>query len=71
MLLNRFVGVDTEEELEDKAKELMETNEFIAGIVFLNIDNRRRRSIDIPKDISYKIRMDIDSVPSTSYMKYK
>lgn len=71
ILLDRFIPVASENELEQEAKHLMRKNEFIAGLVFLNMDHRSKRSTDIPHNISYKIRMDIDSVPSTSYLKYK
>lgn len=58
--LDRFVSVESEEELEKKALRLMEVNEFMAGIVFVKSDD---------KTIEYKIRMDIDNVPSTSRIR--
>ncbi|KAI4485555.1 hypothetical protein M0802_012731 [Mischocyttarus mexicanus] len=72
VLIDRMKGFKTEHELETYARSLMETNEFLAGIVFLDMDNERsKRSLDygLPDNITYKIRMDVDYVPSTSRLK--
>ncbi|XP_077295460.1 lipid droplet defective [Arctopsyche grandis] len=63
ILLNRFVPMNSEKTLEERAARLMEANEFSAGIVFMDTDNNTNTNIQ------YKIRMDIDNVPSTSRLK--
>lgn len=77
--LNRFHGFDTEEEVELMAQKLSVKREFIAGMIFLDEDDgiearfRTKRSDDdnggLPKHIKYKIRMDIDNVPTTQRKK--
>lgn len=73
VLVNRTTGFSTEEELEVAASRLTDTNEFLAGVVFLNEASSRpaKRSLDheLPDDITYKIRMDVDYVPSTTRLK--
>ncbi|XP_053595540.1 uncharacterized protein LOC103571174 isoform X2 [Microplitis demolitor] len=71
VLVDRMVGFDTEEELEVEARKLTDTNEFLAGVVFMNTQKYTRRSLDegLPNDVAYKIRMDVDYVPSTKRMK--
>lgn len=72
VLINRMKGFSTEEELQTYARSLMETNEFLAGIVFLeNEMERSKRSLDyeLPDNVTYKIRMDVDYVPSTIRLK--
>ncbi|KAG7198455.1 hypothetical protein KM043_005838 [Ampulex compressa] len=72
VLVDRMKGFPTEEEMEAEARLLMETNEFLAGVVFLH-DNSGRyaRSLEdeLPNNITYKIRMDVDYVPSTRRLK--
>ncbi|XP_066598930.1 uncharacterized protein ldd isoform X2 [Prorops nasuta] len=74
VLVNRVRGFGSEEELEAEAAVLTETNEFLAGVVFLqdeSVGSRDRRSTDqeLPDEVSYKIRMDVDYVPSTRRLK--
>ncbi|XP_014612694.1 PREDICTED: uncharacterized protein LOC106791527 isoform X1 [Polistes canadensis] len=72
VLIDRMKGFSTENELEIYARSLMETNEFLAGIVFLDKETERsKRSLDyeLPDNITYKIRMDVDYVPSTTRLK--
>ncbi|KAL6258986.1 hypothetical protein P5V15_008908 [Pogonomyrmex californicus] len=73
VLVNRTIGFSTEEELEEAASRLTDTNEFLAGVIFLNdaSSNRMKRSLDheLPNNITYKIRMDVDYVPSTRRLK--
>lgn len=72
ILVDRMIGFDTEEELEVEARKLTQTNEFLAGVVFLDFNSKRqRRSYDqgLPNDVTYKIRMDVDYVPSTKRLK--
>jgi hypothetical protein len=72
VLVNRTRGFATEEELEAVASRLTETNEFLAGVIFLEDDSSRtKRSLDseLSDNITYKIRMDVDYVPSTKRLK--
>lgn len=73
VLINRTRGFSTEEELEEAASRLTVTNEFLAGVIFLDSDSSHlaKRSLDheLPNDITYKIRMDVDYVPSTRELK--
>ncbi|XP_020291877.1 uncharacterized protein LOC109858741 isoform X2 [Pseudomyrmex gracilis] len=73
VLVNRTIGFSTEEELEEAASRLTDTNEFLAGVIFLNdaSSHRSRRSLEheLPDNITYKIRMDVDYVPSTRRLK--
>lgn len=63
--LNRFVGFSSESELERAAKNFTKANQFIAAIVFTNLKNHN----NLPQTIEYKIRMDIDYVPTTKELK--
>lgn len=73
LLVNRTIGFSTEEELEAAASRLTDTNEFLAGVIFLDdtSSHRAKRSLDneLPDNITYKIRMDVDYVPSTRRLK--
>lgn len=63
--LERFVGFDDEGKLEEAAKSLTKSHELIAGLVFLNMTGLK----EIPRNIHYKIRVDIDFVPTTKMLK--
>lgn len=52
---DRFIAVETEKELEDMAYALNHKKMFYAGVFFTNLT----------KDISYKLRMNIDDTPIT------
>lgn len=72
VLVNRTIGFSTEEEMETAASRFTDTNEFLAGVIFLHdASTRAKRSLDLelPDDITYKIRMDVDYVPSTLRLK--
>ncbi|XP_043253492.1 retinal-specific phospholipid-transporting ATPase ABCA4 isoform X1 [Colletes gigas] len=71
VLLDRIRGFRSEDEMEAEARVLMETREFLAGVVFLEDSGRSRRSLEheLPQDVVYKIRMDIDYVQSTKRLK--
>lgn len=73
VLVNRTIGFSTEEELEEAASRLTDTNEFLAGVIFLDdaSSHPAKRSLDheLPDNITYKIRMDVDYVPSTRRLK--
>ncbi|XP_054168189.1 phospholipid-transporting ATPase ABCA1-like [Oppia nitens] len=69
--LNRFVGLSNELELENMARKLTKSHEFIAGIVFNNMDTHplTAHPLKLSHNIEYKIRIDIDFVPSTKALK--
>jgi len=80
--MNRFIGYDTELQLEQAAKRYTKSHNLIAGIVFLNLNgnqynylnlnqqpSNRLRLPTLPKRIKYKLRVDIDFVPSTKQLK--
>ncbi|XP_011308769.1 uncharacterized protein ldd isoform X2 [Fopius arisanus] len=72
ILIDRMIGFSTEEELEVEARKLTDTNEFLAGVVFLDNEKLSRRSLGVETlgyDVKYKIRMDVDYVPSTKRLK--
>ncbi|XP_029170086.1 LOW QUALITY PROTEIN: uncharacterized protein LOC114939826 [Nylanderia fulva] len=72
VLVNRTIGFSSEEELEVAARRLTDTNEFLAGVIFLDTTSgRAKKSLDyeLPDNITYKIRMDVDYVPSTKRLK--
>ncbi|XP_045539376.1 uncharacterized protein LOC106715101 [Papilio machaon] len=63
--LNRFRPVSDEHQLSLEAVKLLRVNEFSAGLVFLNNES----SMEVPLNVEYKIRMDIENVPTTSRKK--
>lgn len=73
VLVNRTIGFSTEEEVEEAAGRLIDTNEFLAGVIFMDdaSSGPAKRSLDhgLPDNITYKIRMDVDYVPSTTRLK--
>ncbi|OAD61200.1 ATP-binding cassette sub-family A member 13 [Eufriesea mexicana] len=72
VLVDRIRGFRSEEEMEAEARVLMETREFLAGVVFLDKPSKRSsRSLDqeLPDNVVYKIRMDVDYVQSTKRLK--
>ncbi|XP_060806371.1 uncharacterized protein LOC106140036 isoform X2 [Amyelois transitella] len=60
--LNRFHAMPDEYQLIHNAAKLSVVNEFSAGLVFLNAE----KYTEVPTNIEYKIRMDIDNVPTTT-----
>lgn len=62
--MNRFIGFDNELHLEQIAKKYTKTHNLIAGVVFMNLNQR-----NLPKKIKYKLRVDIDFVPGTKQLK--
>lgn len=83
--MNRFIGYDTEFQLEQAAKSYTKSHNLIAGIVFMNLNDdqfnflnnndnqltnsRSRTVMNLPKRIKYKLRVDIDFVPGTKMLK--
>ncbi|KAK3089434.1 hypothetical protein FSP39_003578, partial [Pinctada imbricata] len=70
---DRFQGYASEQELQEAARSLHVRNNFLAGIVFDNMNptSRRKRNAgsNLPDHIIYKIRMDIDNVEHTGRLK--
>lgn len=60
--VDRFVAVETEQEMEDKARELNDKKLFLAGVFFHNQGNGTGRGNG---DYAYTLRMDIDNTPVT------
>uniref|UniRef100_A0A8B9GST9 P-type phospholipid transporter n=1 Tax=Astyanax mexicanus TaxID=7994 RepID=A0A8B9GST9_ASTMX len=65
---NKMEGLDTEDEMVERALELLEDRQFWAGIVFLLPDPS---SSNLPPHVKYKIRMDVDDVTRTNKIKDK
>ncbi|CAB3232753.1 unnamed protein product [Arctia plantaginis] len=63
--LNRIQATPNEYELTHAAAVLSTVNEFSAGVVFLNSEELD----DSFSNVEYKIRMDIDTVPTTKRLK--
>lgn len=57
--VDRFVGVDTEIELEDMAMQLNEKKLFYGGVFFKNNGYEKN------KEFAYKLRMEVDNSPVT------
>ncbi|XP_074594749.1 phospholipid-transporting ATPase ABCA1-like [Brevipalpus obovatus] len=64
--LKRFISFSDEVSMEVAARQFTKSHELIAGIVFLNINET---SQSLPKNVEYKIRADIDFVPTTKALK--
>lgn len=60
--------METEDQLIDRALELLEDRQFWAGVVF-QLPNTS--SSELPPYVTYKIRMDIDDVTRTNKLKDK
>ncbi|KAK3588921.1 hypothetical protein CHS0354_023682 [Potamilus streckersoni] len=73
--MDRFIHVASEDQMNKEGVKLNNKNEFLAGLVFINVEDmstgRRKRQIttDIPKHMQYKLRMDIDNVQHTERLK--
>ncbi|KAI1293753.1 Glucosylceramide transporter ABCA12 [Halotydeus destructor] len=67
--LDRFIGLDSELELEEAAKQYTKSHELMAAVVFLNVHGENAENVQLPKNIEYKIRADIDFVPTTKLIK--
>ncbi|KAJ8247643.1 hypothetical protein GJAV_G00248620 [Gymnothorax javanicus] len=64
--LDKLEPVANEERLVNKSMRLLDDRKFWAGIVFPDI---RSNSSDLPGNVNYKIRMDIDNVERTNKIK--
>ena len=65
---NKFVGVDSEFEMEQLGIQLVDRKQLWAALVF-NDFPANQKTDDLPPYIQYKIRMDADSVDSTRYVE--
>ncbi|XP_062340782.1 phospholipid-transporting ATPase ABCA1-like [Osmerus eperlanus] len=65
--LDKLEPVANEERLVNKSMRLLDDQKFWAGIVFPDI--ARGNSSDLPDNVNYKIRMDIDNVERTNKIK--
>lgn len=66
---DKFVGVNDENELEEMARSLTQSHEFIGGIVFIGNEHDYSSMESMRTNIQYKVRIDIDFVPSTKALK--
>ena len=66
MNLDKLEPVSTEERLVSQSMVLLEDRKFWAGIVFPDVDPN---TTELPPNLSYKIRMDIDNVERTNKIK--
>ncbi|XP_036407591.1 phospholipid-transporting ATPase ABCA1-like [Megalops cyprinoides] len=64
--LDKLEPVANEERLVNKSMELLDDRKFWAGIVFPDIQSN---GSDLPPNVNYKIRMDIDNVERTNKIK--
>uniref|UniRef100_A0AAQ4QFF7 P-type phospholipid transporter n=1 Tax=Gasterosteus aculeatus aculeatus TaxID=481459 RepID=A0AAQ4QFF7_GASAC len=65
--LDKLEPVANEERLVNKSMGLLNNQKFWAGIVFPDISHSN--STDLPPNVNYKIRMDIDNVERTNKIK--
>uniref|UniRef100_A0AAX7SS08 P-type phospholipid transporter n=1 Tax=Astatotilapia calliptera TaxID=8154 RepID=A0AAX7SS08_ASTCA len=65
--LDKLEPVANEERLVNKSMGLLDNQRFWAGIVFPDIAHNN--STDLPPNVNYKIRMDIDNVERTNKIK--
>lgn len=66
--LDKLEPVASEEKLVNKSMSLLANQKFWAGIVFPDI-SQQSRSAELPPNVNYKIRMDIDNVERTNKIK--
>lgn len=64
--LDKLEPVASEERLVNKSMRLLDDRKFWAGIVFPDM---KTNSSELPFNINYKIRMDIDNVERTNKIK--
>lgn len=66
MNLDKLEPVSSEERLINQSMVLLEDRKFWAGIVFPDVDTN---ATELPAQLEYKIRMDIDNVERTNKIK--
>lgn len=66
MNLNKLEPVSSEEQLVNESMVLLEDRKFWAGIVFTDVNPN---ATELPPQLIYKIRMDIDNVERTNKIK--
>jgi len=60
--MNKFEAVDNEKNLGKRGLELIGTNQLWAGLVFVDFEEGQK---ELPRYVTYKIRIDADKVDST------
>lgn len=64
--LDKFVAHVDEDQMSHQALYLLQENKFWAGVMFMDMYSW---STELPRHITYKIRMDIDAVERTNKIK--
>ncbi|KAL2089373.1 hypothetical protein ACEWY4_014061 [Coilia grayii] len=64
--LDKFEGLDDEDQVAHKALYLLEENKFWAGLIFSDM---YKWTEEVPPHVKFKIRMDIDAVERTNKIK--
>ncbi|KAF5880153.1 retinal-specific ATP-binding cassette transporter-like isoform X2, partial [Clarias magur] len=64
--LDKFVAHVDEDQMSHQALHLLQENKFWAGVVFLGV---YPWTTEVPRHVTYKIRMDIDAVERTNKIK--
>uniref|UniRef100_A0A803SN90 ABC-2 type transporter transmembrane domain-containing protein n=1 Tax=Anolis carolinensis TaxID=28377 RepID=A0A803SN90_ANOCA len=67
--LDKIEAAASEDQLVERALQLLDDRRFWAGVVFLPPDNRSKLDSDLPRHVRFKIRMDIDDVTRTNKIK--
>ena len=62
----RFIAVENEEKLEQSATRLFDNATFLVGFVFENV---KTGDSELPRNLSAKIRMNVDNVPETNLVR--
>ncbi|KAJ8033307.1 ATP-binding cassette sub-family A member 1 [Holothuria leucospilota] len=62
--LDRFMGFESEDEMEKYAARLNMDNLYLAGITFMDFED----ATEVPKHVKYALRMDTDRTPSTELL---
>jgi ATP-binding cassette subfamily A (ABC1) protein 4 len=66
LILDKFSGLNDEEQMTHRALSLMGESKFWAGLVFMDTYPWTTK---VPPHVRFKIRMDIDSVERTNKIK--
>lgn len=66
MNFDKLEPVSTEERLVNQSMRLLDNRKFWAGIVFPDM---QADTAELPPNVNYKIRMDIDNVERTNKIK--
>ncbi|XP_077391609.1 ATP-binding cassette, sub-family A (ABC1), member 7 isoform X2 [Festucalex cinctus] len=66
LVINKLEGLTGEDQLVERALELLEDTQLWAGVVFMLPNSS---SAELPPNVTYKIRMSVDDIPSTAFIK--